>query len=124
MKQRFLEAGGNVDTFRYELRRGLTSEGIPYAIEIAFGLHQSGLAEGGAAASRKLITGANWSVGISNPFRYFGSTGEGLETTLAKVRANAQGAGDLRRAPGVGLRPICRPRQELDHHHRRRGAAR
>ena len=89
LKQRFLEAGGNVDTFRYELRRG-TSEGIPYAAEIAFGLHQSGLAEGGAAASRKLVTGANWSIGISNPFRNFGSTGEGLETTLAKVRANAR----------------------------------
>ena len=39
--------------------------------------------------SRKFITGANWSVGISNPFRAFGSTGEGLESTLAKVRANA-----------------------------------
>jgi hypothetical protein len=32
---------------------------------------------------------ANWSVGINNPFRAFGSTGEGLESTLAKVRANA-----------------------------------
>ena len=39
--------------------------------------------------SRKIVTGANWSVGISNPFRAFGSTGEGLESTLAKVRANA-----------------------------------
>ena len=39
--------------------------------------------------SRKFVTGANWSVGISNPFRAFGSTGEGLESTLAKVRANA-----------------------------------
>jgi hypothetical protein len=44
---------------------------------------------GAAAVSRKFITGANWSVGISNPFRAFGSTGEGLESTLAKVRANA-----------------------------------
>jgi len=39
--------------------------------------------------SRKIVTGANWSVGISNPFRAFGSTGEGLESTLATVRANA-----------------------------------
>jgi hypothetical protein len=39
---------------------------------------------------RKFITGANWSVGLNNPFRAFGSTGEGLENTLANVRANAR----------------------------------
>jgi hypothetical protein len=89
-KQRFRKAGGNADTFRYELRKGFTSEGIPYLVETAFGLHQSALTPQGAPASRQLITGANWSVGINNPFRHFGSTGEGLETTLAKVRANAK----------------------------------
>ena len=88
LKQRFLAAGGNADTFKYQQRKGVTSEGIPYIVEFAFGLHQSGLTQG-AAVSRKFITGANWSVGINNPFRAFGSTGEGLETTLAKVRANA-----------------------------------
>jgi hypothetical protein len=87
-KQRFLAAGGNAETFKYEQRKGFTSEGIPYVIEVAFGLHQSGLAEG-PARSRTFITGANWSVGINNPFRAFGSTGEGLEATLAKVRASA-----------------------------------
>jgi len=61
-----------------------------YIVEFAFGLHQSGLTQQGAAISRKIITGANWSVGIHNPFRAFGSTGEGLESTLAKVRANAR----------------------------------
>jgi DNA topoisomerase VI subunit B len=90
LKQRFLEAGGNADTFKCEQRKGVTSEGIPYIVEVAFGLHQSDLTPQGAVVSRKLITGANWSVGISNPFRAFGSTGEGLETTLAKVRANAR----------------------------------
>jgi hypothetical protein len=89
LKQRFLAAGGNVDTFKYQQRKGLTSDGIPYVIEFAFGLHQFALMRGAAAVSRKFITGANWSVGISNPFRAFGSTGEGLESTLAKVRANA-----------------------------------
>jgi DNA topoisomerase VI subunit B len=88
LKQRFLAAGGNTETFKYEQRKGMTSNGIPYVIEFAFGLHQSGLTQG-AAVSRRFITGANWSVGISNPFRAFGSTGEGLESTLAKVRANA-----------------------------------
>jgi hypothetical protein len=87
-KARFLAAGGNVDTFKYEQRRGF-DEAIPYVVEFAFGLHQSGLKEGGAV-SRKIMTGANWSAAISNPFRSFGATGEGLESTLAKVRANAR----------------------------------
>jgi hypothetical protein len=88
LKQRFLAAGGNADTFKYERRKGLTGDGIPYVIEFAFGLHQAGLMQG-AAVRRVFVTGANWSVGINNPFRAFGSTGEGLESTLAKVRANA-----------------------------------
>ena len=87
-KQRFLVAGGNAETFKYEQRKGFTSEGIPYVIEFAFGLHQSGLTQD-SARSRTFITGANWSVGLNNPFRAFGSTGEGLEATLAKVRASA-----------------------------------
>ena len=86
-KQRFLAAGGNIDTFKYQLRKGVERD-IPYVIEFAFGLHQSGLDKSGAVR-RKIITGANWSVGINNPFRHFGSTGEGLESTLAKVRANS-----------------------------------
>ena len=85
---RFLEAGGNAETFKYQQRKGMTDDGIPYIVEFAFGLHQQGLTRE-ATVSRKFITGANWSVGIHNPFRAFGSTGEGLETTLEKVRANA-----------------------------------
>jgi DNA topoisomerase VI subunit B len=88
-KQRFLAAGGNIDTFKYQCRKGMTSDGIPYIVEFAFGLHQSGLSQDRVGVSRKFVTGANWSAGISNPFRAFGSTGEGLESTLAKVRANA-----------------------------------
>jgi hypothetical protein len=89
-KERVLAAGGNADTFKYQQRKGVTSENIPYVVEFAFGLHQSGLSQpDGAAVRRKFITGANWSVGINNPFRAFGSTGEGLESTLAHVRANA-----------------------------------
>jgi DNA topoisomerase VI subunit B len=85
-EQRFLAAGGNIDTFRYQLRQGIDRD-IPYIVEFAFGLHQSGLDKSGTVF-RQIITGANWSVGINNPFRSFGSTGEGLESTLAKVRAN------------------------------------
>jgi hypothetical protein len=83
-----LEAGGNAETFKYQQRKGMTDDGIPYIVEFAFGLHQLGLTQE-AKVARKFITGANWSAGINNPFRAFGSTGEGLENTLAKVRANA-----------------------------------
>jgi hypothetical protein len=64
-KRLFLGAGGNEETFEYRL--GLTESG---------------------AVSRYIVTGANWSAAIGNPFRSFGRTGEGLESTLAKVRAN------------------------------------
>ena len=67
----------------------MTDDGIPYVVEFAFGLHQTGLTQGGAGVPRVFVTGANWSAAIENPFRRFGSTGEGLENTLAKVRANA-----------------------------------
>jgi DNA topoisomerase VI subunit B len=90
LKQRFLEAGGNADTFKYQQRKGLTKEGIPYLIECAFGLHQSGLTQGAAVIPRTFVTGANWSIAIANPFRSFGATGEGLESTLAKLRTDAR----------------------------------
>jgi len=88
-KQHFLAAGGNSETFKYQCRKGMTSDGIPYVVEFAFGLHQSGLSKNAAGVPRKFVTGANWSVGINNPFRSFGSTGQGLENTLAKVRTDA-----------------------------------
>jgi hypothetical protein len=90
LKQRFLAAGGSIDTFKYQCRKGMTSDGIPYIVEFTFGLHQSGLTQDGTGVSRKFVIGANWSAAINNPFRAFGSTGEGLENTLAKVRANAR----------------------------------
>jgi hypothetical protein len=87
LKARFLAAGGAEETFKYERQTGF-SRGIPYVIECAFGLRRSGL-DGGSYEKRLVVTGANWSVGIHNPFRRFGRTGEGLESTLAAARANA-----------------------------------
>jgi DNA topoisomerase VI subunit B len=45
LKQRFLAAGGNIETFKYQCRKGMTPDGIPYVVEVAFGLHQSGLSK-------------------------------------------------------------------------------
>jgi len=87
LKTCILGAGAAANTFRYACRKGTSPQGIPYVIESAFGLHQSGL-DGGRVA-RRIVAGANWSIGINNPFRTFGSAGEGLENKLAEVRANA-----------------------------------
>jgi DNA topoisomerase VI subunit B len=84
---RFFDAGGIAATFNYQHRRGMTEDGIPYIVETVFGLHQSA-DPNSKKIFRKLVTGANWSVGIKNPFRTFGKTGEGLESTLSKVRAD------------------------------------
>jgi DNA topoisomerase VI subunit B len=88
-KQRFLAAGGAVGTFKYQCRKRVTDDGIPYIIEFVFGLHQNGLAQNGDRIPRVFVAGANWSAAIENPFRRFGSTGEGLDSTLEKLRASA-----------------------------------
>jgi DNA topoisomerase VI subunit B len=87
LKARFLAAGGAEQTFKYERYTG-DEDDVPYVIETAFGVQTSGL-DGGNGQGRKLVTGANWSVGISNPFKSIGRTGEGLETKLAAIRANS-----------------------------------
>ena len=91
-KARFLAAGGNPETFKYQQRKGVSGDAIPYVVEFAFGLFDSALqprAGEGREAMRKIVTGANFSAAIGNPFRRVGSTGEGLDATLQKVRANA-----------------------------------
>jgi Histidine kinase-, DNA gyrase B-, and HSP90-like ATPase len=91
LKERFLAAGGAAETFKYERRNGTNGDSVPYLVEFAFGLHQAGLQPrpGVTVVRRKIVTGANFSAAIGNPFRRFGSTGEGLDSTLQKVRANA-----------------------------------
>ena len=80
-------AGGDPKTFTYNRTFGETN-GIPRVIEFAFGIHRDGLAAGGRAPSRKIITGVNWSPGINNPFRQLGQGGDGLDAILSEVRAN------------------------------------
>ena len=122
-KERFLAAGGAVDTFKYQCRKGIDDDGIPYVIEFAFGLHQTGL-DGSARVSREIRHRRQLERRDQQPVPPVRNTGEGLESTLAKVRANANAAGDLRAAPGLGSHPVRRPRQKLDHPRRRSGAAR
>src|SRR5262249_2179124 len=74
-KARLLAMGIEEESFTYH--RELAKEGMPWVLETAFGY----LGESGEC--RRIYTGVNWSAAIRNPFRSFGSTGEGLETLLA-----------------------------------------
>ena len=139
LKQRFLAAGGNIDTFKYQCRKGMTSDDIPYVVEFAFGLHQAGLAPDGGAPrlmrvgegrvalvgqDRVFVTGANWSAAINNPVPPLRLDRRRAGEHAGQGARQRQPAGDLRASPGLGAHPVRRPRQELDHPHRRRGAAR
>jgi hypothetical protein len=96
LKARLLGMGVLPESFRYKRQLGgaksrksrpaaggkcKLSE-LPWVLETAFGWLGPK-----ARAERKISIGANWSAAIKNPFRSFGGTGEGLETTLARLRA-------------------------------------
>jgi DNA topoisomerase VI subunit B len=57
--------GGAPESFKYKKRLGVTSSGLPYAIEVAFAYCPE-------AGGRSLTTGVNFSVGIRNPFQRLG----------------------------------------------------
>jgi len=57
--------GGAEESFKYRKQLGITPDGLPYVIEAAFAYCPDG-------AVRRLITGANFSLGIRNPFRQLG----------------------------------------------------
>jgi DNA topoisomerase VI subunit B len=118
LQQRFLAAGGNAETFKYELEKGFTENGIPFVIELAFGLHQAGLTAQASHVNRKFISGVNWSIGLNNPFRTFGRTGQGLENILAELRVNHREP--VICAVHLAACAVRRPRQELDRAQRRR----
>jgi DNA topoisomerase VI subunit B len=87
-KARVLAAGGQEETFKYQCRKGFDSNNIPYVVEFGFGVHRSGLNGADDDIERKLITGANWSAAIVNPFRRFGTTGAGVESVLTRLRVH------------------------------------
>jgi hypothetical protein len=80
LRARLEAMGCRPESFRY--KRKLAKDGLPWVLESAFGWLGKD-----ASDSRRIFSGANWSPAIKNPFRSFGSTGEGLESTLAELRA-------------------------------------
>jgi DNA topoisomerase VI subunit B len=76
---KLVQAGCDPKSFEY--RKTLRADdGIPTVIEVAFGYCQKG-------DHRRIITGANWSVGINDPFKKLGSQGQSLDGVLTSLRA-------------------------------------
>lgn len=94
LKTRLLAMGAQPESFRYSKKlsepkcKNLQSgdndkpRSLPGVLESAFGFLGAESTD-----SRRIFSGANWSAAIRNPFRSFGTTGEGLETALADMRA-------------------------------------
>jgi len=81
---RFVEMGCDSEQFKYAKKLDF-EDGLPYVLETAFGWLGDE-----AEDQRKIVTGANWSAAIKNPFRAFGPTGEGLEAQLSELKAGAR----------------------------------
>lgn len=82
LRERLLGMGVVPDSFTYS--RKVSKDGLPWVLESAFGW------KGDVSADwRSIISGANWSAAIRNPFRSFGATGQGLEAALTDMRASA-----------------------------------
>jgi hypothetical protein len=77
---KFAATGADLKTFNYK-KTLRDDEGIPAVIEVAFGYCPNGPAE------RRIITGANWSVGINDPFKGLGPYGQSLDGILQDLRA-------------------------------------
>jgi hypothetical protein len=75
--------GAHPETFKYKKMVGIDDDGLPCALETAFGYCPK------EVNKRRIVAGANWSAGLGNPFRSFGRHGEGLESLLAEQRARS-----------------------------------
>jgi DNA topoisomerase VI subunit B len=82
LSRRMAAAGVEMESFNYSRTFDVTDDGVPCVVEFAFGWCPESEAE------RRLITGVNWSPGISNPFRQLGSYGRSLDTILSQQRAD------------------------------------
>lgn len=82
LRQRFESVGCDPGSFTYNRQLGVT-EDLPWVVETAFGYVPA------EVASRRLVTGVNWSPGIRNPFRQLGRFGESCDTVLESLRLSA-----------------------------------
>ena len=88
-------------SFRYSKQVCKEATKLPWVVECAFGWLGPD-----AEDQRKIVTGVNWSAAIREPFRSFGSTGEGLQTELARMRVTSN-------EPVVFVLHLAHPRAEF-----------
>lgn len=81
-RARLMELGIVKESFEYRKKLNTDEDGLPYVLETAFGWRGEGSED-----NRLIHAGANWSAAIHNPFRNFGSSGEGLEGYLRTLMA-------------------------------------
>jgi DNA topoisomerase VI subunit B len=79
MRRRFTEAGVAPESFSYQRKLEVPNE-VPTVVEVGFGYCPD-------ASERRLVTGVNWSPGISNPFRELGRHAASLDAELEALRA-------------------------------------
>jgi DNA topoisomerase VI subunit B len=77
---RLADLGCEPESFSYKRTVG-ESDGLPWVVELAFGWCPN-------LGYRRLVTGVNWSPGISNPFRSIGAAGASLDTLLERQRVD------------------------------------
>jgi DNA topoisomerase VI subunit B len=80
MAKRFEELGCEMESFDYRSKVSDRDDGLPWQIEAAFAWSPK-------AATRRLVTGVNWSPGIVNPIRQLGRYGQSLDSLLEQQHA-------------------------------------
>jgi hypothetical protein len=98
LRARLLGMGVVPESFQYS--RKVSKDGMPWVLESAFGWKGESSRDW-----RSIISGANWSAAIKNPFRSFGATGQGLEAALSDMKASAS-------EPVVFVLHLAHPRVE------------
>jgi DNA topoisomerase VI subunit B len=78
----FARLGGNDASFQYKRIETTNDADLPVIVEVAFAYNPR-------SEHRLLLTGINHSPAISNPFRYLGNGGEGLERVLSGQRCES-----------------------------------
>ncbi len=100
LTKKFKTNGCDMKSFNYCKMVGESDEGLPYVLETAFGWFGEN-----STATRRIVTGVNWSPGIINPFRELGTFGESLDSILEQQRIG-------RNEPVVFLLHCAYPRVE------------
>jgi len=100
LAKKFETNGCDMKSFNYCKILNESDAGLPFVIETAFGWFGEN-----SSATRRIVTGVNWSPGIINPFRELGTFGESLDSILEQQRIG-------RREPVVFLLHCAYPRVE------------